>query len=1313
MKAWKRCFAALLAFIMMFTSANVSFAAGKLDAETNVWSATAADIVAEHYGLASNPRLVAVLCNAAIDTGAAYQAAAPYQNGTSGKEDLLAVDYRSKTFYVQSYEETEGYAWLPVEAVLIAEGQEQESFALTESVSFYNDVEYYASQAFTYQGNSYTIQVTYQLELTLDTDEQQRLLDIPAHIGQSVKNVDKTLSGMWYYLDEFGGMIPSLYALLSMSTRVEKTVVTTTEVEGKKVESTATEIVEEPFFDPEEHAAEIAAIQALYNEYMSDPADPKLDMFTVCDNSLSSSDSSLRYAMDHGAEIKETAAALYEKLAVLSDSVQLNSIYVKLKDLAPDLYASLKNFYKRLNKFVGTAGSQGDLAILKDDANWTMLDPEVQAAMFREEYTAQDFAQLEAAASGLRNVTYEAPTADDQTMVAAEVTLSCDIITYDITVTAYAKVVGEGVGNQELQELPTYTGTITLLEGTTPEEVELAVKELGLEDDALNGWNGLNSAYEIAPGPYLRSQTLLTEPLQSNVADYGIWYEPNYYELKTDFAGKLKVPYGYQMEFPICTEEDGWYDYVVTLEDGSKVTYNQGYVYTVKANAEVARTTGAAKFEYRLLDYLAEDQQYDFSDEAKRILLSSAIESPVLKIRVPDGSTVTEIEKTDGGFYIKADDYPSGMAGMSWKPYIATLMDGDSVVEEVLFSNGKASWTTAGFTHVNVSYCMQVTRVKSGFASRELTSEEIEEYANLPHTLVQEIDRQHQALSGSGENTAKTVYQKMASKEKFMKLLPRFYEKMETDAGRNAVLQIQGQEDEKVKGVNGEILGKGGWSATSDELAIYKYLKLCAGANWSVAAYYQMEKTEEMSDQALLLANCLEAMLVDPGVLDFAEEMEMLEDLEQIKGLPANLRELADGLRGPNEYLLINNSQFASLISEILQAKGKTQSYSGADSLYAYRGVSRNGENAGSLFVSVQVGNYEKNTTIGYALETVEGSERYHLFTDDEASALQQMLAEMKRSCGYDENKAVFYDLSATTVPAAGAKLGVNETVSFIYTPKTYTVTISGVSTAEYMETFQYGSDYVIDLPAKSQKTNAKTYYRYILPDENGDLLAEFSVENGTTASFAFTEDQLPALFPAGGYVIYREELKTEGKPFLTLKPKLSNEKIRGYEVDNRNEILFLDVHPDGINMDEYLEQVVPAVENANLRSIEIYDATGLRLGSYSLISTGSTVRYLYEDVYRKLYEKNYLIVMMGDVNGDGRNTDADVSQAMEIYFLEKNKKGEYIEPFPLDEAAALAANMNNNKTIDSNDAWIIRSKALYWNADKKQSQIIYRSVLR
>lgn len=1312
MKVWKKCISALLAFIMIGSSTNIAFAAGKLDGETNLWSASAADIVAEHYGLASNSKLGAVISNGAIRSGAAYQAAAPYNNGTAEKQDLTAVDYINKVFYAASYE-ADGYTWLPVEAEVVAEGEVQESFALEEKVCFYNDVEYYASEAFTYDGNSYTIYVTYELTVDIDIDEQQRILEIPAHLGQAVKNIDKTLSGMWYNLQSFGNMVPSLYSLLGMSLTVEKTTTTTEEVDGEMVETTVTETVEEPFFNQEEHAAEIAAITGLYNEYMQTPSDPKLDMFVVCDDSLNSTDSGITYAMKNGEKVRDTSAELYEKLEVLSKSTRLNSIYAKLKTIDPALYASLKNLYRLLNGFVGSAAKEGTLVTLKNPDNWSILDPEVQASIFKENYDEQDYAQLEASCYGLRNVTYKVPAANDETLVAARVETSCKITTYDITVTAYAKVTGEGAENDSLVDLTPYTDTITLLEGASPEEVEEAVRSLGLEEYALEKWNEENADYQIGTGYYTRSKTVLTENLKSDVPDYIIRYEPNYYTVKTDFDGKIKVPFRYQMVFPESTDIDGWYDYTVVYEDGSKVSYNQGMVFKVTSNIEVLRTTGAAKTEYRLMDFLAEDSQYGMSDEAQKVLHSPALESPVLKIRVPDATVTGDIVDVEGGYYIEAADYPSGMSGMTWKARDAMLVDGTTNVQKVDFSGDRASWFTAGFTHVNVTYQMSVNRVKEGFGSRKLSEEEINEYVNLPHTLATEVSAQDQALGGTNGVTARTVYTQMKNYEGLMSLLPSFYEMMETTEGKNAILRMQVSEDETAKGINGEKLGCGGWSSTSNEPAIYKYLKMCADSNWSVAAYYQRGYEDEMSEQALLMAECLDGLAGDPGFIVLLKTFGMLDKIDGIEALSPALRELAGNLKGPHKALKVNDPQFEILIQDILNAKGKTQAYPEASTIYAYTTVRKNGENSGSIQVVLQVDNFERTYSLGYLLDTVDGSERYHLLTDEEEAELDQAIAEMKAACGVTPGTEKFYDTTIGEIPRAGDKLKGSINVSMTYMAKTFVVTIDDVPTKEYMVTFRYGSDYVIDLPPKSNKTTAKTYYRYTFLDENGEVIDTRAVENGTIGSFAFTEDQLLTLFSNGGYIIYREEVKVEGAPKLTIKPALSNEWIRGAEVDNRNGYLFMDVHPEGITRQQYVEQVAAVTQNATLRQMELYGANGLRLRDDDLVTTGSFVRYVIEDVFRKTTEYEYLIIMMGDVNGDGRCTDEDISMITGIYFLEKDKKGNYIDEFPLSVMQALAANMNNNKDIDSNDAWKIRSKALYWDADKKQSQIVYRSVLK
>jgi len=101
-----------------------------------------------------------------------------------------------------------------------------------------------------------------------------------------------------------------------------------------------------------------------------------------------------------------------------------------------------------------------------------------------------------------------------------------------------------------------------------------------------------------------------------------------------------------------------------------------------------------------------------------------------------------------------------------------------------------------------------------------------------------------------------------------------------------------------------------------------------------------------------------------------------------------------------------------------------------------------------------------------------------------------------------------------------------------------------------------------------------------------------------------------------------------------------------------------------------------------------------------------------------------YTIIMMGDVNGDGKCMGKDINDPQNdadivarACLLEVDEKTDYAklleEELGLTKAGILAANMNNNSTLDSNDAWFIRSKELHWGGEWNKHQIVYRTVLR
>lgn len=1355
MKIWKRCLSALLALIMLFTSANVGFAAGRLDGETNIWSATAADIVAEHYGLTSNAKIAAVLSNGAIRSGAEYAVAAPHVNGTEGKQDLIAVDYRNKAFYVKSYE-TEGYLWIPTAAVLLAEGEEKETFNLTESVCYYNNVEYYATEAFTYDGKHYTIEVTYELAVSIDAAEQQRIMEIPAYLAQTAKNIEKTLSGMWYDLYTFNGMVPALYSLLSLSLPAD-------EAAGKEAE---------PFFDKTAHAAEIAAIEALYAECMKAETPPQLEMFLVCDESLKTSDSGLVYAMEEGEKVKNTAAALYEKLEVLAKSQRLNSLTSRFKayDAAQgtSLSIELKNLYRYLDRFVGTAGKDGSLELLKDEANWAILDPAVQESIFKEDYDPQDFAALESAVSGLRNVNYTVPEAQDEVITAVQVTIPCEIITHDVTVSLSAQVVADdGVNTKEKKKLDFPAETIRVLDGTELDELEDIVDELGIETTAREKWNAISDAYQIGSGYYDIRPTLSSDgPLHAD-AEYTIEYFPKEYTVtkKGDngFSGTEQLPFGYRLSLPEYSGKDGWYDYDVVytnVSGSSDPKRNQGEIVFVDAAMTITQTPGAAKDEHRILTFLAADPQYAvngsdepqrvLSPEAANILINDALYSPTIKIRTPDTNITTPLKPVDGVFSIEVKDVPSGILGMTWMLKGVTLYNEDNVVQEVSVSNGKASWETTDFTRVEAYYEMQITNLSF---TKKLTSAEITEYINLPHILSNQMSQQRDALNGNEDVTAKKMLEQLSDSRMslVMTLLTNAEEWMETKSGKDAVRILNTPENEIAKDDEGKTIGYGARSA-EDKLALIAYLEQCEDAGWSVAAYYRMGYGAKLKEHCLRLAKCIEDITSDPGFVkkladfDSNGSMGLLEKLNDVDEAVSDLEELSEKMEDLDETVVdVNHVKFPDLVTACLAARGKTAPCNEAATLYAYTSVRRSSETSGSLQIKVQVEpRAGERLSIDYKLDDAAS----HEMTAEEADRLWNFINEVKASANLDERTEQFYkprvqfgtvtDDNLDILPKEGDSLSGGDTAVVVtYTPKTYIVTIKGVSTELYEARITYhGGDqpYVIDLPAKSEDPNAKSYYQYIFPNRSGEDAVR-NVANGTDPGQAkFSEEDLLTLFNGGSYSIIRKEIRILGDPELTFKPTLSAELIRGAKSEaikkenpetketETTYYLFLDAVYSGLSYAAFLENVNRVVENGGESSIGVYNADGTELLSEDYVGTGDVVRYKLKDVFGKDYESKedepseYTIVMMGDVNGDGLCNDEDIEKIVDAYFIKEDKKILYydqlVEELSWTYEQILAANMNNNKKIDSNDAWTIRSKSLYWDADKKQNQIVYRTVL-
>lgn len=1330
MKVWKRCLAVVLSFIIYISSVNFSEAAGTYDSKNYIWKATVSEVLADYYEL--DKKATDVLFNNAINQGYRYILFAPYANGTKGKKDLITVDYVNKKVYAKTYN-ADGYSWMPIQAVLSADGEVVETLGLVAGTYYYRESEYNASQAFTYEGNKYTVEVIYQLAVDIAVEEQTRLLQIPGIMAQTADNLANQLKGLRLDMKNLGEMTPYLYELISLQLPKEeivtKTVSETNEsqdleneslqsegLEQKNLESEGfseplkekiaeeTLITYEAALDSENDAELIKVIEELYTEYVQNNG---LQLYLWSEEYRNNTKNVLSYAETHGAKIKDSSAEIYEYADILKSSNRLRTVIKELEELNPESYSRLQYLQSTLTSLIGTTRRPGPLRVLKEESNWKILDETVKSSIFKNSYLDEDYTKLESAVYALRNTTVTMPDISNETVVAANVGITCEIEIFDINISVSAVVVSGELETQMLTALETYNKTITLLKDTSAEEVKAAIKECGIENTALNAWNSLNNEYLINTGYYDREESEISGNLNSDIEEYQITFVPKTYQIETNFAGNMELPFGYKLELPVSTDEEISYDYVIETSDGNKVSYNEGVIYKITKPVSITQLEGSEKTEYRLYDFLISDTQYEMSDDAKSVLTHAAIESPTLKIRIPDGSTVGEVVFENDVYKIEAKEFAAGILGMSWIPDKAAVMEGETLLEEAKFTDGVAVWTTGGFTHVKVSYKLKIEKVKDGIMNRPLDEIEDVLYAlNLPHDLVTHTVKQNQLLNGETGITVKRMYSEMNGVSNFMTptILSVIGASMKSTDGKNAVLRLQGSENRNISGQNGENLGKGAWNPNADandgkgELALYTYLKLCAESDWSLAKYYQQGLYKKVKEQAGIVASCLETIVKDSGFLPTLDQFGMADKKDTIEKLIPQLKALAENIEGPHKAMKVDDPDFSSLIEYLVSLEGTTSAVDTSSGIYAYSSIRRNGENGGSLTISVKYGNkLAKKREITYLMDGTDENGQYHILTEDEFAKVKELITELEDLFGVSEEEKVFYDLICTGIPEAGEKVKKNEIVSFDYIPKEYVVTILGVPATEYREVFKYKSDYVITLPAYSENPEEAIYYRYWIDEETS-----VKVANGTTGYYKFNEDELLTLFEDGHFEIVRQEV--ESLPGIEVRPNVVlNEKIKGSYYDAASKILCLDAAPKGLLVSQFEKFVKFEYGDGETPEVEVVN-DNKEPANYQYLATGSLVYTYVTDENGDSHETIFTIVLMGDVNRNGKVDSQDVTQLIKTY-LGTAAESEKI----LGEARTMAADMNGNgRYCDSNDALQIVKKFTYWDSQNGE----YSSVL-
>ena len=150
-----------------------------------------------------------------------------------------------------------------------------------------------------------------------------------------------------------------------------------------------------------------------------------------------------------------------------------------------------------------------------------------------------------------------------------------------------------------------------------------------------------------------------------------------------------------------------------------------------------------------------------------------------------------------------------------------------------------------------------------------------------------------------------------------------------------------------------------------------------------------------------------------------------------------------------------------------------------------------------------------------------------------------------------------------------------------------------------------------------------------------------------------------------------------------------TDKKIVGTKVTDDG-FIYLDVQPSGITQDDLLKLLWVEYE-ADRLTVSLTNSKK----DASLICNGSVLKLTAANKDGHVEEKTYVIIILGDVNGNGRIEVADTS------LIAATRVG--TSTVELSKYALLAADLNGNGGLDVADAAKNANKVVYWDSYKSQ----------
>lgn len=762
--------------------------------------------------------------------------------------------------------------------------------------------------------------------------------------------------------------------------------------------------------------------------------------------------------------------------------------------------AAAKTAFEELEKIESVAGSfleyQAVMAKLKTLKEGCAIITNAADVFSGENYGDSDF---EAAASKIEEYTKDIPDESVSLTVASTViskTANVETVNIEVIVEVPKDAAVADFGDVTAQKL-TYKTKAVFPENTEfnaaqnliSETAKTALGNAAVSDETWKGYAEKYNQFTVkADGGYFTYDA----PEISNVTDgmtYTVTYKIDKFTVKTELegqSGKIEnVPYGTKLELPRNASASNDYDYVVTA-DGKNTYYSEGKVLEVTKDLTIKRSQSTKKMTKSLLSMLSSDTQYTGLAAAKGFMSSKALKSPTVTIRQPGNVAVNVSIETGNTYAATASSIQSGIAEMVWVPETAKVMNGKTKVETNVTRTDEGdgqftfTWETAEkFTHLEVQYVLAITHYEDGNTYLELTDEKIEEYLNLPKSLVENVKEQNNVLS-----KMKDVYNTIEGDDALKLVMTKM-----------ALNALKSDLSATGKAAVDEILTNG---VTKNEVTLYTYLKRCNDVNWQLSSYFANGYADVMKDQIAILVPQLNVIANDKNLQTALDKFGVNYTAAEVKSKIEDFNEKLNDLQiknaaevSSNTFLMDDVAAFDKLIQEILKVDANSlQANIESNGVKAYTSVSAPAPTQGTYTIIVQ--DVDGNTANGVVIYEREEGQDQHTVTAEDAAQIEETLQELAVQLGIPAEK-YFLTNKEEAVPAVGSTVSFEHVINYVYSERTYTVKVNGTEPLSFKGT----DSAVITLPAP---TDEDTYYVYIITE--GENKTEVKVYPGTNGTY-------------------------------------------------------------------------------------------------------------------------------------------------------------------------------------------------------------------